>query len=441
MPPGPCRRTTPTTTLAEDNRCDGGKSGAITSLQESVRAEQVDMLYANGPAAATVNAMAAVLAWLVTLPSTPLRYSAPWLAATLLACTGRWLLKPLRDRRGQDSGTTVSGWENRMIGMATVTGACWGIFGMLILTHANDLQVGFTAFVLGGIAAAGVVTLGPVHRAYLGFTLPIMSSLVIILLIRGGTESTVMAGLTLVFEAAMIITAWRVCELIRRNIEFRLTNESLVECLSESNRQQAEVNRQLEYEIEERVRAEERVAFLASHDALTGLPNRRTQQERFEQAVAHAAQTGSKVALLFIDLDHFKDVNDTLGHPAGDALLCEIAQRLQAILRDCDSVCRQGGDEFVLLLGEIADRNVASRIAGRVLQALSEPVLLEGREIRVGGSIGISLYPEHGKAFEPLISRADKALYRAKHDGRSRYCFYRPEHGEQRTADETLENA
>jgi diguanylate cyclase (GGDEF)-like protein len=144
---------------------------------------------------------------------------------------------------------------------------------------------------------------------------------------------------------------------------------------------------------------------------------------------------------LFIDLDHFKQVNDTLGHPAGDALLCEIATRLQAGLRHCDSICRQGGDEFVLLLGEIADRSVASRIAGRVLQALSEPVLFEGRQIRVGGSIGISLYPEHGKDFEPLISRADKALYRAKHDGRSRYCFYVPERDEEHRAGAALENA
>lgn len=441
MPPGPAHGPPPDTGSPKDNPCNENAAGSITALHERVRAEQVDMLYANGPAAAMVNAMAAILAWLVTLPSTPLHYSVLWLATTLAVCAGRWALKSLRDRRGRHTHAAILNWENRMIALATVTGICWGIFGVLIFTHASDVQVGFTAFVLGGIAAAGVVTLGPVHRAYLGFTLPIIGILVAILLVRGGPESLVMAGLALVFEVAMIITAWRVCELIRRNIEFRLTNESLVQCLSVSNRQQAEVNRQLEYEIEERVRAETRIAFLASHDALTGLPNRRTQQERFEQAVAHAAQTGSQVALLFIDLDHFKTVNDTHGHPAGDALLREIAERLQAVLRHCDSVCRQGGDEFVLLLGEIADRNVVSRIAGRVLQALNEPVLFQGRQIRIGGSIGISLYPEHGKDFEPLISRADKALYRAKHDGRSRYCFYARERDEERKASGALEKA
>lgn len=442
MPPGSGPEEPPAIDAVDDCRPSGEQSPErAAALNARVHAEQVALLFANAPPAAMINALAGVLAWLVILPSAPSALAGVWLSLTLAVCAGRFALKPLYTRyRGHGEPDTHK-WERRMIVVATATGICWGLFGALFAGYAGSYHIGFSVFVLGGMTAAGVVTLGPLLSAYLGFSLPIMAILVAVLLMHGGREYYAMAGLTVGFEIAVIVTARRVSELIRRNIQFRLTNENLVHCLSASNRKQAEVNRKLEHEIQERIRAEARVEFLATHDALTGLPNRRLQHDRFRKAAAHAARNAREVALLFIDLDYFKEVNDTLGHPAGDALLCEIANRLRDILRGCDSVCRQGGDEFVLLLGDIDERQSVEAVATRVLNALSEPVHFERHEIHIACSIGISLYPEHGDNFDLLNAQADKALYRAKRLGRGRHCYYDPKIDDQASPHVTMEEA
>ena len=167
----------------------------------------------------------------------------------------------------------------------------------------------------------------------------------------------------------------------------------------------------------------------AQHDCLTGLPNRSLLAERLEQAMASARLQGHRVALLFLDLDHFKEVNDTLGHPAGDLLLQSSARRLQACVSLGDTVCRQGGDEFVLLLAEVAEAEDAILAAGKVLAAMAPAHLLGGRQVPVTVSIGISLFPDHGADGEALLEAADIAMYQAKRFGRNNFqIFTRPPH-------------
>jgi diguanylate cyclase (GGDEF)-like protein/PAS domain S-box-containing protein len=179
-------------------------------------------------------------------------------------------------------------------------------------------------------------------------------------------------------------------------------------------------------DISERKRFEEKLSQLASHDALTGLPNRHLLQDRLEQGLAHHRYTERILALLFVDLDRFKIINDTLGHDAGDLLLKEIARRLSSCLREGDTVARQGGDEFVVVLTDLAKAEDAAFVAQKILDALAPPCLLAGREVLPAASLGIALYPQDGKNIQELMMSADKAMYAAKQAGRGQYRFFDP---------------
>ncbi|HLY07888.1 MAG TPA: EAL domain-containing protein [Planctomycetota bacterium] len=162
---------------------------------------------------------------------------------------------------------------------------------------------------------------------------------------------------------------------------------------------------------------------IAHHDMLTGLPNRQLFQDRLRQAVSKAARDRSHLAVLFIDLDHFKTVNDTLGHGAGDQILCTMARRLERCVRASDTVARLGGDEFTVILAELSRAADAAVVADKILRTLAEPVELKGRPVRVSGSIGISQFPEDGDDWETLVQQSDSALYHAK-ESRNRFQFF-----------------
>ena len=165
---------------------------------------------------------------------------------------------------------------------------------------------------------------------------------------------------------------------------------------------------------------EEMIRYQATHDALTDLPNRSVFDTNLEDCLETAARTGERLAVLFLDLDRFKMVNDTLGHSVGDALLVELGKRLRASLRESDIVARMGGDEFILVLRHLSCRNDATMKANRILDAIHPPFELEGHELHVTASIGISMFPDDGKTSEHLLKMADLALYRAKDEGRNR---------------------
>jgi len=167
--------------------------------------------------------------------------------------------------------------------------------------------------------------------------------------------------------------------------------------------------------------------YMATHDTLTDLPNRLLLSDRFGQARARANRFHQHLALLMIDLDHFKEVNDSLGHSAGDRLLQDVAKRLGQCVRECDTVVRMGGDEFVLLLGDLAHPENARIVAQRVLDAMARPFAIESHHLRVSASIGISSFPSDGETIEVLLRHADIALYRAKDGGRCTFFTFVPE--------------
>jgi diguanylate cyclase (GGDEF)-like protein/PAS domain S-box-containing protein len=170
-----------------------------------------------------------------------------------------------------------------------------------------------------------------------------------------------------------------------------------------------------------------KISELAQHDVLTGLPNRAYLNDRISQAITNAHRHGSKFAVLFLDLDNFKHINDSLGHPIGDTLLQSVARRLVSCVRDSDTVSRQGGDEFVVLLSEVAHAKNAAPCAQKLLTMLKAPNFVGHHSLEVSASIGISIYPEDGQDPETLIKTADTAMYQAKKNGRNNYKFFEEE--------------
>lgn len=168
----------------------------------------------------------------------------------------------------------------------------------------------------------------------------------------------------------------------------------------------------------------EQLAYQAQHDALTGLPNRPFLEDHLQQVIAHARRNGHLVGLIYVDLDHFKLVNDTLGHAAGDALLRQMAQRLQDCIREEDIVARIGGDEFLVVLNELKEPQQVVPVAERILETLKQAVVVSGQELFITTSLGISFYPFDGGHSEELLRKADQALYLSKQQGKNTYQFY-----------------
>ncbi|HXC64234.1 MAG TPA: diguanylate cyclase, partial [bacterium] len=180
-------------------------------------------------------------------------------------------------------------------------------------------------------------------------------------------------------------------------------------------------------DISARKREQQAARHQADYDSLTGLPNRLLFYDRLCVAIEQAAREGRRLAVMFLDLDRFKNVNDALGHNIGDVLLFEVAERLTACLGDRGTASRLGGDEFTVLLQELADPADAVALADRIVKSVNRPYVILGQSVSVGVSVGIAMYPEHGQQADSLIRAADAAMYHAKDAGRNNYQLYGPE--------------
>ena len=174
----------------------------------------------------------------------------------------------------------------------------------------------------------------------------------------------------------------------------------------------------------DRKQAEERIRYMATHDTLTGLPNRTLFMDRLKSTLAISRRRKNQMGLMFVDLDHFKWVNDELGHAAGDQLLQEVANRMTDCVRQSDTVARLGGDEFTIILSNTTTTTSPFTVADKILQRLQEPFHLEGVDVTISASIGITLFPDHGTDEDTLLRNADHAMYAAKNKGRNCHCLF-----------------
>ncbi|MCF8177914.1 MAG: EAL domain-containing protein [Sulfuritalea sp.] len=217
-------------------------------------------------------------------------------------------------------------------------------------------------------------------------------------------------------------------------------HEELEQRVIERTAELENTNIQLQEEVFERMQAEQRIWQVAHHDGLTGLPNRTLLHDRLEQALAQAQRGRHRVAVMFLDLDRFKTINDTLGHFVGDELLKHVAERLRSVVRAVDTVSRLGGDEFVVILHEIASPDDALQVAEKILNSLSAVVSIESHQLRITPSIGISIFPDDGDEVFALMKNADTAMYHAKETGRNNFQFFARKMNEQAEHFFTLEN-
>jgi diguanylate cyclase (GGDEF)-like protein len=229
------------------------------------------------------------------------------------------------------------------------------------------------------------------------------------------------------YLAQLMVVRYAQGLLLRQEAQLVQNNQELDARVAARTMELAAANTQLLDEVAERQRAEIRLDHLAHHDPLTGLPNRLLFAEHLHRSIGNAERHVRQIALLFIDLDRFKEVNDTMGHTVGDELLIEVGKRLSSHLRAGDLLARLGGDEFVCVMENLTHPNEASSVAEKLIERISMPIILRDHAIQISGSIGISLYPGDGVDTDNLLRAADTAMYQAKKIGRNTYHFYTPE--------------
>ena len=215
------------------------------------------------------------------------------------------------------------------------------------------------------------------------------------------------------------VTKWRAAE-----EALQRAKDDLEQRVQERTNELTAANTQLQKEVFERVQAEQRIWHIAHHDSLTGLPNRTLLQDRLDQALMHAVRDNHRVGVVFLDLDRFKDINDSLGHAVGDELLKHVAVRLGKAVRAVDTVSRLGGDEFVIVLSELAGTEDSALVAEKIVKSLAQPIHAFDHELRVTTSIGISMFPDDGTDALQLMKNADTAMYDAKDRGGNNFQFF-----------------
>ena len=321
--------------------------------------------------------------------------------------------------------------------VAVLLGVIWGAFALLFFEAGPIPYRLFVPFVVAGITAASIASFAGCLSATLAFLATCLAPYITLLALQDEPVYQTMAPIILLYGILLGLTGrhmqavmLRMARLSTRNADLivdleraRGDLERRVEARTDALRQ---TNLALSEEVEERRRSEARVRHLLMHDTLTDLPNRLLVFDRLAQALKSARRHGQRVAVMMLDLDDFKRVNDTLGHPAGDALLRALSGRLRAGLRASDTIGRLGGDEFAVLLPDVGDANAAAAIAAKLLDACARPLHVGGGVLVPSLSLGIALYPEHGLTPDDLLSGADLALYQAKAEGKGNYRVFSP---------------
>jgi diguanylate cyclase (GGDEF)-like protein len=323
-----------------------------------------------------------------------------WLIVTLLVSVYRlWAARGYR--RAAPPARREARWYRHALAGALLSGLTWGAAGFLLFTADDSYSLSLLAFIIAGMCAGAVVSLAAFIEAGLLFLALCILPFAVRLFSEGGLPAIQLGVIALLYLGFMALVTRRVHETLTRGFE-----------MSHLRKQ-----------------AEETVERQALYDDLTGLPNRRLLTDRLRQARARALRHGSRAALLFLDLDHFKRINDSLGHSAGDAVLKAIATRLGDALRETDTASRLGGDEFVVLLTEL-DGTVEHVIqhthttAERIRGAIAEPITVQGTQLHLSTSIGVSLLPSDSDDIEDLLRHADTAMYQAKDEGRNAVRFF-----------------
>ncbi|VAW52511.1 diguanylate cyclase/phosphodiesterase (GGDEF & EAL domains) with PAS/PAC sensor(s) [hydrothermal vent metagenome] len=338
---------------------------------------------------------------------------------------------------------------NSHVFLTFITGLLWGLIVYSQVNTESEILINFAFLISIGLISSSVVTLSTWLPAYFAYVLPQSFFIFYVSLTFASTYNLYITLAYLAFILTMILTGIRFNNAHKREIELTINNENLINDLNseikikesvqlefekskvdlenkinERTKDLINTNLHLENVILEKEKAEQHLQYIAYHDELTGLPNRNLLVDRINQSIKISARDQQQVAILFLDLDRFKSINDSLGHKIGDELLKEIPIRLDEILRSHDTVSRNGGDEFVVVLEKLNDSCEAVYAAEKIIKCLTETFKIRSHTIHIGASIGISIYPKDGNTPSILLRNADTAMYRAKQSGGRQLQFY-----------------
>ncbi|MEE9336759.1 MAG: EAL domain-containing protein [Methylococcaceae bacterium] len=333
--------------------------------------------------------------------------------------------------------------------LTLIIGIFWGLIVYSQASIDNEVLRNFIFLISFGLVSASIATLSTWLPAYFSYMLPQSISIFYVSLTFESTHDTYITLAYLAFTLTMILTSIRFNSIHKSEIELTINNEKLItdlnsEILTKEKAQSEleeskinlegkikkrtkdliDINSHLENALVEKEQAEQSLQYLAYHDELTGLPNRNLLVDRINQSIKISARDQQQMAVLFLDLDRFKSINDSLGHNVGDELLKEIPTRLYNVLRSHDTVSRNGGDEFVVVLEKLKDASEAVNVAKKIIKCLTETFNIQSHTIHIGASVGISVYPEDGDSPLILLRNADTAMYRAKQSGGRQLQFY-----------------
>ncbi|TVT58031.1 MAG: EAL domain-containing protein [Sedimenticola thiotaurini] len=343
-------------------------------------------------------------------------------------------------------------WGRRYVFSTLLVGTAWGCLTLLMLTTDEQFVHYVIFLVIFGTISVSVPVLASYLPAFFAYVLPQSLFLICVLILQGTQWSLLLSAAALIYTGLIAATSRNMNRQICHSIKLETHNQSLVESLGSEVVQRKAIQEELELhklhlehqvalrteeltrsnenlqkEIQIRTQAEKNLQHLAHHDTLTNLPNRLLLDARLDHAIKRAHRNKSKLAVLFLDLDNFKHINDSLGHSAGDQLLQKVTERLSDATREDDTIARLGGDEFVVLMEAVKDTTDIICLAQKILDHINKPFEVNGESIFTGCSIGISLYPTDGDSPATLLRNADAAMYRTKDEGRNSYNFYTQE--------------
>ena len=369
----------------------------------SIFANRVSLLYDSLPLALTAILINATILMVVQWPVVDPVKAAIWSGMVLAVTLGRLGLHYAFRHKTLALGR-MGRWLNLFLIGTLCSGITWGCTAYFLFPAHDLSHQFFVVFVVGGMAAGSGVTLAASFRAHLFFLFSAMGPLIVRLLLLDMSWSLAMGAMVSLFLAMCCIAGWR-------------SNKLIIKSLTRQY---------------ERERAEAIIEFQAVHDSLTGLPNRCLLIDRMEQEISRCRRHNYMAAVLFIDIDRFKSINDSIGHAVGDALLCEVAKRLKRNMRKEDTAARIGGDEFAIVLSELdKDETLAAKIAQRLAEKtrniLSVPYEVEGHILHTTPSIGIAMFPIASDDANEILKQSDIAMDRAKQLGRNTFQFYQPE--------------
>jgi diguanylate cyclase (GGDEF)-like protein len=435
---------------------------AERALDDTTRAEllaeQIDLLVRNAPLAYSVALICGFALAYVQRGHVTDGAIGFWFGGLLLVFGIRAILHA-RYVKSHSTRRVVRHWLWVQIAGAAASGIIWGLAPILLFPTDSPLHQVFVAFVLAGMAAGGIGVLAARLEVALVFLVPALLPLVVQFARQGGELPLVMAAMCSLFLFGMIFVTINIHRSVTRALRLhldmqgllqrmqaekartdqlnsrllcevedrRLAEESLREVRDSLELRVQERTAELEQQIAERKVYEERLKYLAHFDSLTGLATRVVLEDRLQQAIVRARRQKGRVAVLFADLDRFKMINDSLGHGAGDALLCRVAERLRECVRESDTVARLGGDEFVLVIDDLDARDGALMVAHKVLEAMQRAFRIEDQEFVVTSSVGVSLFPLNGDTVEMLLKNANIAMHQAKDRGRNGLRLYAAE--------------